>query len=620
MPEDRLFTTANVRFYLLGQTRIVWQASGEQKLLRVQPKPLHLLAYLALNWRRPHRREGLQALFWPDKPPRLAANNLRQALWHLRQVLPVEALHLHGDVVQWNSAVMLWVDALVFEEALEAKDLDTALDLYAGPLLADTYYEWAQLERERLHLHYLTALEARAHRRYEARHWEAALADTEILLAADPLNEAAVRLTMACYWVLDRREAARRCYDACRQRVRRELQIDPLPETTALYQNILRGKAHPSQSPPPTDTAIAAKAAHLSLLETLGAFRQGLEQATAWAAEATGSALAAARRWQGRFHLRLGQLNDARAALEAALPLATTPDLQAALLADLATTETALGDYTSAEGHYAGALRLFPSKSSPRLRLLSSLGGLLGRMGRLGEARLTLEEAMRLARAQGDPASLAVASGNLSILLIGQGEAEAAEAALQEALVAARQADTHWLTAHLTGHLGVLAQDRDDLEAAARHYQRARTLAETIGASRGATLWTLNLGVVRYEQGQYTGALLLLREGRKQTATQGSRSLEAGASIFIGSCLVAQGKGADGLRSIEEGLALAQTIGDQERILIGHLHRGRALAALGRTEEARVTLREGLRQAEASQMHRLEGYIRAELGSLTPSS
>jgi len=141
----------------------------------------------------------------------LAANNLRQ-------VLPVEALHhLNGDVVQWNSAVILWVDALVFEAALEANDLDTALDLYAGPLLADTYDEWAQLERERLHLHYLTALEARAHRRYEARHWEAALADTEILLAADPLNEAAVRLTMACYWVLDRREAARRCYDACRQ-------------------------------------------------------------------------------------------------------------------------------------------------------------------------------------------------------------------------------------------------------------------------------------------------------------------------------------------------------------------------------------------------------------------
>ncbi len=59
MPEDSLFTTANVRLYLLGQTRIVWQASGEQKLLRVQPKPLHLLAYLALNWKRPHRREEL---------------------------------------------------------------------------------------------------------------------------------------------------------------------------------------------------------------------------------------------------------------------------------------------------------------------------------------------------------------------------------------------------------------------------------------------------------------------------------------------------------------------------------------------------------------------------------
>jgi DNA-binding SARP family transcriptional activator len=252
-------TEVNIRLHLLGQRRATWQMGDQRRDVRVQPKPLHLLAYLALNQKRPHRREALQALFWPDKPPRSAANNLRQALWHLRQALPSDTLHLHRDVVQWNPARLPWVDALAFEAALDADDLNAALDLYAGLLLPDAYDEWAQLERERLHLRYLTALEARAHRHYQARHWEAALTDAETLLSADPLSEAATRLTMACHWALGQREAARRCYDACRDRVERELGADPLPETTDLYQRILRGEAHPDQTPLPAGATIAAQ-------------------------------------------------------------------------------------------------------------------------------------------------------------------------------------------------------------------------------------------------------------------------------------------------------------------------------------------------------------------------
>ncbi len=38
-----------VCLYLLGQTRAVWQASNQSQALTIQPKPLHLLAYLALK-------------------------------------------------------------------------------------------------------------------------------------------------------------------------------------------------------------------------------------------------------------------------------------------------------------------------------------------------------------------------------------------------------------------------------------------------------------------------------------------------------------------------------------------------------------------------------------------
>jgi DNA-binding SARP family transcriptional activator/Tfp pilus assembly protein PilF len=604
-----------VCLFLLGQGRAVWQTDDGQRPLRVQPKPFRLLTYLALNWEHPHRREKLRALFWPDKPPRQAANNLRQALWHLRRILPPATLLLQEDVVQWNPDQPPWVDALVFEAALNADHLDSALGLYAGPLLPDAYDEWAQSERERLCLRYLAALETRAHQHYKARRWEPALDAAEALLSTDPLNESAARLVMACHWALGRRDAVRRHYEAFRRRLHDELQSDPLPETTILHQRILRGEAHPDQAPSPADETIATRRAHFSLLETLGAFRQGLEQATTWAAEASGTATAEALRWQGRFHMRLGQLADSRTALETALPLATTPDLQATVLADLATTETALGDYEAAEAHYDQALRLSPV---PRVRLLSSLGGLQGRLGRSTKARRTLEEAVHLAQGQGDPATLAVASGNLGILLIGQGEQEAAEAMLQKALAAARRADAHWLTAHLTGHLGLLAEDRGDSETTVQHYQRARAITKTIGAERSAILWTLNLGITHYEQGQLDEALPLLIEGQKEATEQGSRNLEAGATIFVGACLVGQGKKAEGLARIEQGLALALDLGDAERILMGYLHQGRALIAMERADEAQVILQKGLHLAEESGMARLGRRIQAELENVSP--
>lgn len=605
-----------IQLTLLGQTRAVLRSDQGERPLRIQTKPTLLLAYLALEAGRAQRRERLQALFWPDKSPQQAANNLRQVLWHLRQALPPETLLLEGDTVRWNPAMLPWVDALAFEESLEAEAWGQALALYGGPLLPEAYDEWVQIERERLFLHYLTALENRALDHYQRRRWERARADAEAIQLADPLNETAVRLLMASHWALDQREAARRCFDSYRERVQKELGVDPLPETRTLYQRILRGEEHPDHHKEPADPESARRSAHLSLLETLGAFRQGMEQAGRWAEEARSSGLAAALRWQGRFHLRLGELSKAQNALEAALGRVEGSDLRAAILADLASTETGLGDYGAAEAHYGEALALLGPDSPASPQILSSMGGLQGRQGRIDEARCTLERAVRSCRAQNDPAPLAIASGNLGIMLIGQGEAPAAEEALREALEAARQADAHWLTAHLTGHLGVLSQDRHDLETAGEHYQRARTLAETIGDGRCAALWTLNLGVVRYEQARYEEALPLLNRGKMQAAEQGARSLEAGASIFGGACLAAQGRDQEGLAQIREGLALAQEIGDQERILMGWLHQARVLGAMGARQEAQEALEKGLRQAQASQMHRMEGYLRAELEAL----
>ena len=46
-----------------------------------------LFAYLLVEADRPHPREALMALLWPEQPDAVARHNLRQALANLRQVL-----------------------------------------------------------------------------------------------------------------------------------------------------------------------------------------------------------------------------------------------------------------------------------------------------------------------------------------------------------------------------------------------------------------------------------------------------------------------------------------------------------------------------------------------------
>src|SRR5262245_50491481 len=68
-----------------------------------------LLAYLAVEADRPHRRDALAGLLWPDQPDRAARHSLSQSLLNLRQVLgngmaDQPFLHITRETVQFQRA------------------------------------------------------------------------------------------------------------------------------------------------------------------------------------------------------------------------------------------------------------------------------------------------------------------------------------------------------------------------------------------------------------------------------------------------------------------------------------------------------------------------------------
>jgi tetratricopeptide (TPR) repeat protein len=132
-------------------------------------------------------------------------------------------------------------------------------------------------------------------------------------------------------------------------------------------------------------------------------------------------------------------------------------------------------------------------------RLSTELGDMVGRArartllawaaeaeGDLGQARRLYEEAVALARANGDGWWLSVALNNLGNFFIARRELDDAAATLAEALAIAREVGFADATGRVLSNLGLALVGRGDVERAAEHLTEALTLFAATGSVAAA--------------------------------------------------------------------------------------------------------------------------------------
>lgn len=217
-----------------------------------------LLAYLALHRRRLFSRDHLAGLLWPERDEEASRRNLRQAIYNLKAALPSGAEvspYIRADNLEigFDPQADYWLDVEAFEDALqvggsaaETHDLVRAAQLYRGDLLAGfflrdapAFEEWMVTEQERLRELGLDSLRLLVGA-YRARgEYRLGVQYARRLVAMDPLSEEAHRSLMGLYGLAGRRSRALAHYGELRQLLARELGVEPLPETTHLYQAIL---------------------------------------------------------------------------------------------------------------------------------------------------------------------------------------------------------------------------------------------------------------------------------------------------------------------------------------------------------------------------------------------
>jgi DNA-binding SARP family transcriptional activator len=227
-------------------------------------KALALLAFLTLEPDRPHRREALAGLLWPESTEQAARSSLRQAVANLRKVLKDSDLPLllsSRESLQINPDARYILDVAEFEAHIASTEthqhrrlntcaiclsrLSQALDLYMGDLLsgisipdAPSFENWLVIRRESLHNKALQNLSILADSALRTADYQNALQFAKRQIQLEPWRESAHRQAMRAYAFSGQRAAALAQFEQARMALSDELDIDPEDETIELYYRI----------------------------------------------------------------------------------------------------------------------------------------------------------------------------------------------------------------------------------------------------------------------------------------------------------------------------------------------------------------------------------------------
>jgi DNA-binding SARP family transcriptional activator len=265
-----------------------------------------LLVFLAVEADHSLRREALATMFWAGRPAAAARNNLRQALYRLRQVLGDQGsdsafLLTTSNGIQFNPDSKYKLDVVEFSALLAAckahhpgglsmcasclGDLRAAVVLYGGDFLTgfslpgSPRFEWWLLTQQELYHRQALETLARLGSYYESSgDYDQASSYAQNEIQLEPWRESAHRRCMRALALSSQRGQALRQYERCREILAQELGIEPSRQTTDLFEIIRAGDTLPvldtqpqkeiSISPLPPSTRPSPSTSHFVGFET----------------------------------------------------------------------------------------------------------------------------------------------------------------------------------------------------------------------------------------------------------------------------------------------------------------------------------------------------------------
>jgi DNA-binding SARP family transcriptional activator/predicted ATPase len=254
---------SDIHLYFFGGFRA--EVGGKPLKVFESDKARLLLAYLAVEKDRFHRRDHLVGLFWPEKSEDRARHSLSQALSSLNKKLRAQSGNTIFEITSQDVHLRrgaVWADVDEFEDLLQVctghahgadwgcpdclDRLERLSALYSGDFLAglslsgcQEVEDWLRQQRESYRLMMTRTVG------WLSQGWES-LGDLDKALTyarrqvdLEPLDEAHHRRLMQVLTRVGKRTEALAQFTACQKILAEELAVEPEAETTVLYRQIL---------------------------------------------------------------------------------------------------------------------------------------------------------------------------------------------------------------------------------------------------------------------------------------------------------------------------------------------------------------------------------------------
>lgn len=229
----------SIQLHVLGCFRL----SVDGLPVEISPAPARILAFLAVH-RDGVARDSMAEVLWPDAARERALGNLRSALWRL----PTEARHAVtdcGTALKLAGDVVSDLDAIAHDMNYTVQQGISGVLAWGWPedLLAGWYDDWVLAARERLQVRRAVLLERLSADSCLRGRCSDALLYATLAVAAQPLRESAHRALLRAHVLRGNRLEAVGLYRELASMLRRELDVAPAPETTALMAGMVEAVA-----------------------------------------------------------------------------------------------------------------------------------------------------------------------------------------------------------------------------------------------------------------------------------------------------------------------------------------------------------------------------------------
>ncbi|HEY75345.1 MAG TPA: tetratricopeptide repeat protein [Thermoflexia bacterium] len=243
----------SLRAYGFGQSRVERDGVPIPASRWATSTARHLFFYLLSH--PPRTRDQIGSDLWPDLRASRLPGTFHNTKYRMQQALGVNPVVYREGRYVIRDDLDIWYDVWEFERLLErarrspmpkrARYLRQAIALYQGDFLEDCYADWCGARRETLRQQYLQAVGEVAAWWISRSRFDDAIDVLRRGLAVDNLREDFHRRLMEAYARKGQTDEALAQYRRCVETLKRELSVEPSPETVELFHAIREGRFPP---------------------------------------------------------------------------------------------------------------------------------------------------------------------------------------------------------------------------------------------------------------------------------------------------------------------------------------------------------------------------------------